>query len=116
MRGKKVHWDPNEPLINPIEDDPSDHILFTHARFWGKPNSIKGKVSESVIKLNRRELLEAREEHIDNLYPLIETYFSYSNSPILQNKALNQIKKFIGRDKPYSACLKAFAKQMDVPI
>jgi uncharacterized protein (TIGR02646 family) len=61
-------------LIDPYVDRPNDHFLFLREVVCPRPDSLRGKMTESVIKLTRSELLERRRERMDFVDGLVRAY------------------------------------------
>lgn len=63
-----------DALIDPYHDDPRDHFLFLREVVSPRPDSLRGKATEAVIKLSRTELLERRRERMAFIDGLVRTY------------------------------------------
>ncbi len=61
-------------LVDPYVDDPADHFLFMREVVVPRPDSLRAKATEAVIKLSRAELLERRRERMAFLDGLVQAY------------------------------------------
>ncbi|QNQ10743.1 retron system putative HNH endonuclease [Sphingomonas alpina] len=61
-------------LIDPYVDDPHDHFLFMREVVAARPDSLRAKATEVIIKLNRGELMERRRERMQFLEGLVCAY------------------------------------------
>ncbi len=113
-RNKGVHYaPPGDPLslVNPYEDDPSDHFLFHREILTGTPESLRGINTEQILDLNRGELRERRREKIDQLHEYVTTYAQASDG--YKPLVARQIKRHcVGDDKEYSAFLREYISEM----
>ena len=97
-------------IIDPFIDEPSEHIRFYGSIVLALPGNEKGEVTDSILVLNRRELLERRTEKI--------TYIRDSLSNIAktrkpENRAILQAdfdEKELSRDNEYSAMINAYVE------
>jgi uncharacterized protein (TIGR02646 family) len=63
-----------DALIDPYHDEPRDHFLFLREVVSPRPDSLRGKATDAVIKLSRPELLERRRERMAFIDGLIRAY------------------------------------------
>jgi hypothetical protein len=64
---KSSHFGHHEDLVDPYTVDPNDHFLFVGPVVLPVPGSDPGLLTERILKLNRAELIERRQEKIMNL-------------------------------------------------
>lgn len=82
----------NGPVINPCEDEPSDHFTFVfdlHAKLAtviGKTG--RGKTTENLLGLNRHELRAYRSKQVQKVYVLSELAVSNSEAQSVLNEAI----------------------------
>lgn len=110
---KKSNLDPNAAyIIDPYEDDPEQHLVFTGALVLSRGTD-KGKCSRSILDLNRGELTERRKERLDSLATIMEMIFE-DKTPVPARRAIfqNLIAQDLTPDAPYTAMARAFVDQM----
>lgn len=109
---KKDKYNASNPIINPYNENPEDHIIALGAVIAVKNNSGKGKVTiqESTgVHLNRPGLIERRLEKMKNIEMIIDicSHLEESNYKI---SILNELKKEGDINKEYSLCVKYLLK------
>lgn len=60
-----------EGIIDPHKVDPVDHFWFAGSVIFPKPNSQVGTLTESVLKLNRPELVDRRNDRLKALEKIV---------------------------------------------
>lgn len=103
---KKNKYDEVTPIINPYEEEPSDYIICNGAMLFPKKGHERGELSIFDLGLNRIELIEKRQEKINEINKVIQACFRTSNLTI-RNKALNELKNESNEDKEYSMVIQA---------
>jgi len=103
---KKDKYDEATPLINPYDDEPSNHIICCGAMLFAKQGSERGELSIIDLGLNRAELIEKRQEKIDEIDKVIQACYRTTNTSLREN-ALNELKNEANNDKEYSLVVKA---------
>ena len=63
-----------DTLVDPYHDDPREHFLFMREVVSPRPDSMRGKATEAVVKLTRPELLERRRERMQFIDGLVGVY------------------------------------------
>ena len=84
-------------LINPGEEDPSQHISFRGEIPYAPPKSKQGETTIALLKLNRPILNQARLNHLETikqLYQVIQTAKDYPNDLDWKNIS-NDAQKFL---------------------
>lgn len=71
---KNDYWSDAAPLLNPYEDDPSEHVVGLGVLVWQRNGSAIGERSVSFLDLNRAELVQRRQECIESLQLLVNQY------------------------------------------
>jgi hypothetical protein len=103
---KKNKYDETTPLINPYDEEPYEHIICNGAMIFPKQGSERGELSINDLGLNRVELIEKRQEKIDEIDKAIKACFRTKNIE-LRNNALNELKNEASYDKEYSMIIRA---------
>ncbi len=103
---KKNKYDDTIPLLNPYDEEPSTYIICNGALFFPKQGSERGELSIIDLGLNRVELIEKRQEKINEIDKVIKACFRCSNATIRDN-ALNELKNEANNNKEYSSVIKA---------
>lgn len=98
---KGDYYEPSDPLINPVEDDPEKHLVATGPFIYPFPKSRKGEVSVNILRLNRSGLWERRKERIEQVLVLVKQWEKEANQRY-KNILYEQIKLEIGKDTEYS--------------
>jgi len=102
---KRDNYDPN--LINPYDIDPLDYIYFLGPILRAKGSNDRGRITITVIQLNRNDLFQKRREALISFECLIDKYYLATN--LIEKEALKAlIEEYISEDKEFSACKKAF--------
>jgi len=112
---KKDKYDEATPLINPYDDEPSEHIIFNGAIVFAKQGSERGELSIIDLGLNRAELIEKRQEKIDEIDKVIKVCFRTTNET-LRNNALDELKNEANNDKEYSMVVKALFSNHQIAV
>ncbi|GAB6173586.1 hypothetical protein JCM15765_30640 [Paradesulfitobacterium aromaticivorans] len=107
---KKDYYNPDDPIINPYIDDPSEYLI-AHGPFISHyPGNRKGELTERILELNRKELIGRRLDRIKDLIPLIDKWATESNDTfkeILREQLLKEAED----DIEYSFTVKQFLVQ-----
>ncbi len=95
-----------EVLVDPYVDRPADHFLFLREIVYPRPDSLRGKKTDRVIKLSRLELLEKRRAHLDFIDGLVTAIVNSDDDwrPIL----LEDLAGHIADDKEYAGVSRAY--------
>lgn len=93
-------------LLNPCEDNPSDHIDFTREIPIGK--TVRGQYSISTYGLARHDLNEERRAKIKEIQFIIELYVkAKSDSKVAtRDRAASLIRTYIDSNSAYSAFMR----------
>ena len=110
---KNDNYDENTPFINPFEEDPSLFIISAGAFLFQKQGNERGEITILGLGLNRAELIEKRQNRIDDLNKAIDACFRTKN-PILKELALKSLKMEIDEKEEYSFTVKALFKLHDL--
>lgn len=108
---KKDYYEPTDPLINPIEEEPNKFLIACGPIIYHVPGSRKGDLTRTILDLNRSELIERRKEKIDNLLPLLDKWKNETNKTY-KNLLFSQIKREAEADKEFSFIIKSYLKQI----
>lgn len=110
-KNKDDYYDANLSLVNPYQDNPSDHFFFIGPMVYHKPGDLKGEVTEKKLKLNRHDLTDRRIERINSVRELIDRYINISDNNI-KTVLKEQIYEEIKEDKEYSANVKSLVQSI----
>ena len=105
---KGDYYNPDEPLINPYEDEPADLLRFHGPMAVQEFRSVAGERTLLRLRLSRGELTERRKERLEGMKTLIDRWAEMSAS---ERKDLirDQIRAELADDKEYAAACRAFA-------
>jgi len=109
---KKDYYDPSDPIINPIIEEPEQYLIACGPFIYQMPGKRKGELSISILNLNRTELIERRKEKIENLLPLVDKWKKEKNET-LKKLLYSQIKREAGADKEFSFVINSYLKQIN---
>jgi len=71
---KGDNWDYQNNIIDPSNENPSDHLYFKGERVYYR--SERGHVTMDTVDLNRDELLNARRKILSHIFELYQDYNS----------------------------------------
>lgn len=108
---KKDYYEPSDPLINPIEDEPNKFLMAHGPFIYHVPGSRKGELTRIILDLNRNELIERRKEKIENLLPIIDKWKKEANAAV-KKLIYSQINKEAESDKEFSFVIDSYLKQI----
>lgn len=108
---KKAYYNPDDPLINPIEDDPSNFLLALGPIICQYPGNRKGSLTIDVLDLNRAELIERRKERLQRIIPLVDSWKNEQNET-LKELLHKQIQQEAQTDKEYSFTVMYYLKHV----
>jgi uncharacterized protein (TIGR02646 family) len=102
---KKEIYDPN--IINPYDTDPVNYLYFIGGILRAKNSNNKGRITITIIQLNRPDLLQKRKEALLLLEQLIIRFQTTTN--LAEKEALKKLIEENVKDyNEFSACKKAF--------
>lgn len=109
---KRAYYSETDPLLNPYSDNPPEHLRALGPMVVAL-DSIRGDLTEKVIKLNRVELIEVRKERIERLLPLISSWRLENNAA---RKAVlkTQIEEEAKPDKEFSMVVTQFLADLNI--
>ena len=108
---KKDYYEPSDPLINPIEDEPNKYLIACGPFIYHVPGSRKGELTRIILDLNRYELIERRKEKIEDLLPLIDKWKNETNETY-KKLLYSQIKREAESDKEFTFVISSYLKQI----
>lgn len=106
---KDTYYDILIPIINPFVHDPEDHLIAIGSLVYRKPSDPIGLVTETVLKLNRTHLAEARRERLERLLPLADLY-QKETDPSIKYIYLQQLLIEAGEDKEYTLVVRSYLR------
>lgn len=104
---KADYYDSDDPLLNPYEIDPADHLLALGPLILPKPAARVGRVTELTLDLNRGALVERRQERILSLWKLANEYAMEENVR-LKEILRRELLKEISADQEYAFVSRSF--------
>ena len=112
---KKDYYNPSDPLINPVLENPDDYLLALGAVLYKRPGSRKGEITLSILNLNRTPLIERRVEKLHSFELLVDKYVSEENpnyKKILEEELLRESSA----ESEYSFILSSYLKAVGINI
>jgi len=104
---KRDYYNPEDPLINPYEDDPRDH-LTAHGPFIShRIGDRKGELTQKILELNRTDLLAKRLEKIQTIEMLVDKWASEDN-PEYKKILEQELWKEAGDDAEYAFIVREY--------
>lgn len=103
---KSNTFDEGNPFVNPYKDDPDEFFAFCSTMVMSLAGNKRAHLSESVLKLNRPELIEKRSERLKAIRGLAELY-AQEQDPLFKSIYRKQLEEEISETKPYSRCMKS---------
>ncbi|MBA1421307.1 MAG: HNH endonuclease [Epsilonproteobacteria bacterium] len=112
---KNNNYDEVTPFLNPYVDEPSGYIVAIGAMLFPKQGNERGDLSINGLGLNRPEIIEKRQEKINEMDKAIKACFRSTNSS-LKDFALQELKNEANNDKEYSMVIKALFLSHDIAV
>lgn len=109
-RGKSDYDSDQEPLLNPYNDDPEEHMTFYGPMALPRPGDAAGYRTIRVLKLGRSSLFDRRRERIQELQGLIDSW-SRLKDGATKDLLKEQILEYAEADREFSALARAFLRQ-----
>lgn len=101
----------SEGLLDPYEADPELAFHFIGTTVWAKPGNEIAKYTLTTIDLNRKELLEKRQERVERLMYLLEILSRTERAPLAAILA-EDFKKELADDQEYAALSRSIAQDL----
>ena len=112
---KNDNYDESLPFINPYENNPSDFIIANGSLLFSKQGNENGDLTITGLGLNRPELIEKRQERINEVDKAIKACFRTSNETLKMN-ALNELAKEAIDSKEYSLVIKSLFDSHNIEV
>lgn len=106
---KNDYYEPDDPLIHPIFDNPSEHLMSLGPILYKVPGSRKGELTLSILDLNRTELIEKRSEKLNSFIMLLDKYSTETNEK-LKSILKEEITRETSENFEYSFMLSSYLK------
>lgn len=100
----------HQGFVDPHDDEPEEHFWFAGTAIFPRPGSVKGTLTEVVLKLNRSDLHDRRYDRLSSLERLLRLASSEANPEL---KAVLQHDLVHNETKPeceYAAMSRAFVE------
>lgn len=108
-RFKGDYHSETEPLLNPYEEDPDNHLIFLGPMVSHRLHSQLGMRTVSRLRLQRAALVERRQERLRAMIDLIDKWASLAPGPT-KDIIRDEIVAEYGPDKEYSAAVRALVQ------
>jgi hypothetical protein len=105
-------YDQAAPPINPYVEDPSDFLSAVGALVWPRPGSDRGTITESLLKLNRPELVAARTQRLESVRRLVDAIARATNVSVKQVLA-EQLQQEVAADREFSFVARALVSALN---
>ncbi|WP_409966917.1 HNH endonuclease [Bengtsoniella intestinalis] len=112
--GKKSYYNADLPLINPYEDDPSQVLQDVGNFIFPIIGNRRAEISEKILKLNRAELIERREDRIRHIESLLQSWDKEDNMD-MKKVLLQELHEESKEEKEFSSTVKAFLTIRGLP-
>lgn len=96
-------------FLHPVDDDPEDHIEFIDQYIRQKNASDRGRITIEELGLDRDFLNEFREEKLDDLRALEDSYLSsigHPNEQRCQDNFFDRLRHYVSEGGEYSNMFK----------
>jgi len=110
---KRDKYDEELEIINPYNENPSDHLIAVGSVLYPLQGSPRGDLTILDVDLNRRELIQRRQDLIDRVNRAVVACFNAPNIR-LRNAALQSLKAESEPDKEYSSFVGGFLRNQGV--
>ena len=104
-RRKSDYYNEDEPLINPYVDEPSEHLIFCGPLVLHQ--DAMGLRTTKQMELSRTQLIERKQERIEQLNMLVQHWREMSNGPTRQILR-EEIMKYASDDAEFAGTIRAF--------
>lgn len=111
---KRDFYNRNTPLINPYTDEPSDYLIALGATIWPYEQNERGYLTIKKTDLNRTDLVESREDKLDEINKWHEIYKDASNNQDTRNFAKKQIKDKEKKEQEYSFVVSQYIATLNI--
>lgn len=101
------------PYLDPYADNPAAHLVFHGCILFAKNGSERGELTIKDLGLNRPDLIEQRQEHIERFILAINSCFRTTNEA-LRNAALTSLVEEALPDKEYSYAIQCILKTQEI--
>jgi uncharacterized protein (TIGR02646 family) len=106
---KHDYYNEHQPLLNPVHDDPTQHLGFYGFFCVHRCNDQKGQLTVLLLELNRSDLLDRRRERLEKIVLLIDSCLALPLGP-LREMLMEQIRQEAANDREYSVMVKQFVE------
>jgi len=110
---KKDKYDEGLEIIDPYSEDPALNLLAVGWVLYPLKGSAKGELTILNVDLNRRELVQRRQDLINRVNRAVVACFN-SSSKQLQANALQALKAEAEADKEYALFVDSFLKSQGI--
>jgi hypothetical protein len=107
---KADYYSETEPLINPFQTDPGQHLLFFGVLVANMVGDQLGFRTVHRLRLTRMDLVERRKERIERLHALMEQWQALPEGET-KNLTRQLILEEAGDDREYAATVRAYLYQ-----
>lgn len=104
-REKSDYFDERAPLVNPYQDDPSDHLLFLGPIVMHRDH--KGYRTKRQLKLSRTALVERKTELLEKINILVQSYHG-EPAGATKNFYRDELLEYVEETAEYSATIKSY--------
>lgn len=103
---KSDQWNDATPLVNPFEEEPSDHLAALGWMIWERNGSERGEYTWMILDLNRGALVEHRQERVRQIRTAVARVMR-TRDPELRARAIEELRREGGDDRPYAMVSRA---------
>lgn len=108
---KGDYFEPTHPLLNPYNDDPSEHLQFLGPLVMGRIADPLGDRTVRRLKLQRIALIERKKDRLEALKVLVDTWATMPFGPD-KDLVRTQILDELADDKEFAATARAFVEDI----
>jgi hypothetical protein len=108
---KRDYYEPNEPLVDPYQDEPDVSVEFAGPLCMSRRGDPKGRRTIEHLGLNRDQLNDRRRERLLALKALIESWAALlPSSPATAETFRREALRFAEAEAEYSAACRDFLR------
>ena len=109
-REKSDYYEPTEPLVNPFEDDPANHLKHFGPVVMHTTGDMKGLRTVHILKLCRPALIEKRKEKIERIQSLLDLWAA-AEGAATSNVIWDQVLDECSECSEFTATARAYVEQ-----
>lgn len=107
---KGSYYSPEQPLLNPYRDEPSEHLVFAGSLLFAAGGSELGERTINRLQLSRTPLNQSREDRLKALARLFQSWFRAGDED--KQMYADLLVEEVGPDREYSEAGRSWLRLM----